>query len=139
MRTALRKLVRSTACFPVAHELVDAGLRGAKAVAFSGWRLSAVLLAKAGTPFDVGSGSDGEGFGNVDGSPGDRPNILDPGLLGRSIAIPTPRRALPTSAFGFIQAVETAGNLGRNTFRKDGIFNVNAPFPGGGRWAATHR
>ena len=110
------------------------GLRGAKAVAFSGWRLSAVLLAKASTPFDVGSGSDGEGFGNVDGSPGDRPNILDPGLLGRSIDDPdTAPRRLPTSAFGFIQAVETAGNLGRNTFRKDGIFNVNAAISR--RWA----
>ncbi len=102
-------------------------LRGAKALLLGGWRLSSVFLAKAGTPFDVASGSDGEGFGNVDGSPGDRPHLLDPRVLGRSVDDPdTAPSRLPLSAFAFIQAHETAGNLGRNTFRKDGIFNVNA-------------
>ena len=32
---------------------------------------------------------------------------------------------LPVSAFAFIQPTDSSGNLGRNTFRKDGIFNVN--------------
>ena len=101
--------------------------RGAARALLGGWQLSTVLLAKAGTPFDVSSGSDGEGFGNVDGSPGDRPNILDPSLLGRSIDDPdTAPRRLPESAFAFIRPTEKAGSLGRNAFRKDGIFNVNA-------------
>ncbi len=92
-----------------------------------GWTLSAVLLTKSGTPFDVIAGSDGEGFGNVDGSPGDRPNLLDPGTLGRSVDDPdTSAGLLPASAFAFILPTATAGNLGRNTFRKDGIFNINA-------------
>ena len=93
----------------------------------SGWRFSSVILAKSGTPFDVISGSDGQGFGNVDGSPSDRPNVLDPSVLGRSVDDPeTSAGLLPASAFAFIAPHDTAGNLGRNTFRKDGIFNVNA-------------
>ncbi len=91
-----------------------------------GWSISAVFLAKSGTPFNVIAGSDGEGFGNVDGSPGDRPNLLDPGILGRSVDDPdTSAGLLPASAFAFIRPTDSAGNLGRNTFRKDGIFNIN--------------
>ena len=91
-----------------------------------GWQLSAVVLGKSGTPFDVISGSDGEGFGNVDGSPSDRPNLLDSTILGRSADDPdTSASRLPKSAFEFIQPYDTAGNLGRNVFRKDGIFNIN--------------
>ncbi len=90
------------------------------------WELSAVVLGKSGTPFNVISGSDGEGFGNVDGSPGDRPNLLDPSLLGRSVDDPDrPASFFPAAAFAFIRPAEIAGNLGRNVFRKDGIFNVN--------------
>ena len=88
--------------------------------------LVAVVLAKSGTPFDVIAGSDGEGFGNVDGSPSDRPNLLDPTILGRSVDDPdTSALQVPKSAFQFIQPHDTAGNLGRNVFRKGGIFNVN--------------
>lgn len=93
---------------------------------FSNWRLSTVILGKSGTPFNIIAGSDGEGFGNVDGSPGDRPNILEPSLLGRSVDDPdTAASRLPTSAFSFISPTEAAGSLGRNGFRKDGIFNIN--------------
>lgn len=92
----------------------------------AGWSLSSVVLAKSGTPFDVIAGSDGQGFGNVDGSPGDRPNLLDPALLGRSVDDPdTSFSRFPAAAFAFIRPTDTAGNLGRNTFRKDGIFNIN--------------
>ncbi len=92
-----------------------------------GWRFSTVFLAKAGTPFDVLAGSDGEGFGNVDGSPGDRPNLLDPSILGISVDDPdTSRRIFSADSFAFIQPTDLAGNLGHNVFRKDGIFNVNA-------------
>lgn len=91
-----------------------------------GWSVSSVVLAKSGTPFDVIAGSDGQGFGNVDGSPGDRPNLLDATLLGRSVDDPdTSAGLLPVSAFAFIRPTDSSGNLGRNTFRKDGIFNVN--------------
>ena len=99
---------------------------GKSAALLGGWRLNTVVLAKSGTPFDVMAGSDGQGFGNVDGSPGDRPNLLDTAVLGRSVDDPnTSASLLPTSAFAFIEPTATAGNLGRNTFRKDGIFNVN--------------
>ena len=92
-----------------------------------GWQLSTVFLAKADTPFDVSAGSDGEGFGNVDGSPGDRPNLLDPSILGSSVDDPdTSRRLFSADSFTFIQPTDLAGNLGHNVFRKDGIFNVNA-------------
>ncbi len=101
-------------------------LRGLSARLFGGWQLSTVMLAKSGTPFDVIAGSDGQGFGNVDGSPGDRPNLLDPMLLGRTVDDPdTSTGRLLNSAFAFIRPTDTAGNLGRNVFRKDGIFNIN--------------
>jgi hypothetical protein len=47
-------------------------------------------------------------------------------VLGRSIDHPdTASQRLPTSAFSFIQPTDQRGNLGRNTFRRDGIANVN--------------
>lgn len=91
------------------------------------WSLSAVLLCKTGTPFNVVSGSDAPGFGNVDGNGGDRPNLLDPSILGRTIADPdTSRLLLLRSAFSFMQPADERGNLGRNVFRKGAIRNVNA-------------
>ena len=72
------------------------------------------------------TGSDGPGFGNVDGVMGDRPLLLDASVLGRSISHPdTSRKMLPRSAFGFVPLDVPSGNLGRNVFRKDGIQNVN--------------
>ena len=94
--------------------------------AFGGWDLYSVILLKTGTPFVMYTGSDGPGFGNVDGSMGDRPQLLDPSILGRSISHPdTSRELLPRSAFGFVPMNRASGNLGRNVFRKDGIHNVN--------------
>ncbi|MCX6628006.1 MAG: TonB-dependent receptor, partial [Candidatus Solibacter sp.] len=96
-------------------------------VPLGGWELSGVLLAKTGTPFTVFSGSDGPGFGNVDGASGDRPNLVDTSVLGRMIDNPdTSAVLLPRRAFTFMQPTDERGNLGRNTFRKDGIRNVNA-------------
>jgi hypothetical protein len=104
-----------------------AGRRSALRHFLAGWTFSAVVLLKTGTPFDVISGSDGPGFGNVDGSAGDRPNLLDQQVLGRTIGDPdTSTRLLPRSAFAFIQPMEERGNLGHNVFRKGGIRNVNA-------------
>jgi len=48
-----------------------------------------------------------------------RPNILDPSILGRTIGSPdTSRILLPKSAFSYIKPGELRGNLGMNTFRK---------------------
>jgi len=108
----------------------DMGRRGSGwfGMIFRNWTTSAVFLLKSGTPFTVNSGSDGPGLGNVDGSPGDRPFVLDPTVLGRTIGNPsTSRQLLPKSAFRFLNApAETAGNLGRDTFRKGKIANLNA-------------
>ena len=47
-------------------------------------------------------------------------------MLGRSIDDPdTSFDRLPASAFSFISPTDLRGNLGRNTFRRDGIANLN--------------
>ncbi len=93
----------------------------------SKWSVSAVVLSKTGIPFNVGAGSDGPGFGNVDGNGGDRPNLLDASILGRTFGNPdTSRARLPRSAFAFMNPADDRGNLGRNVFRRGGISNVNA-------------
>ncbi|HEU0140215.1 MAG TPA: hypothetical protein VFQ79_10905, partial [Bryobacteraceae bacterium] len=94
---------------------------------FGNWNLSAVLLLKNGTPFTVLAGSDAPGYGNVDANGGDRPNLLDSSVLGRTIGDPdTSRERLPRSAFQYMEPTDERGNLGQNTFRKGGIRNVNA-------------
>ncbi len=94
--------------------------------ALGSWRLSSILLLKSGTPFTVESGSDSPGFGNVDGASSDRPHLIDPSVLGRVIDHPdTSSVRLPASAFAFILPEESHGSLGRSTFRKDGVWNVN--------------
>lgn len=106
--------------------------RGAWAVpgrrrALRNWEVTGVVLLKKGTPFTVVSGSDAPGYGNVDGNGGDRPHLLDTAILGRTIGDPdTSRARLPRSAFVYMSPGEQRGNLGRNTFRKGGIANVNA-------------
>ena len=93
---------------------------------FGGWQLSSVVLLKSGTPFSVLAGSDAPGFGNVDGSQSDTPLVEDVSILGRSIDDPdTSFERLPASAFSFIRPTDMRGNLGRNTFRRDGIANIN--------------
>lgn len=90
------------------------------------WSLSSIVLLKTGTPFTVYTGSDAPGLGNVDGATADRPHVLDPSILGRSIDHPdTSGARIPRSAFRYIEPHEGSGNIGRNTFRKDGIRNVN--------------
>lgn len=92
----------------------------------AGWNLAGVVLIKQGTPFTVIT-ADGPGFGNVDGNGNDRPNLVDPSILGRTVGNPDDSRALlPKSAFSFIKPTDPSGNLGRNTFRKGVIHNVNA-------------
>lgn len=93
---------------------------------FGSWGISSVLLLKSGTPFPVFSGSDAPGFGNVDGEYGDRVHVVDPSVLGRTIGNPdTSTQLLPRSAFRFMEPTDPRGNVGRNTFRKGKIANVN--------------
>jgi len=102
---------------------------------FGGWEVSAAALVKSGTPFTLYVGSDAPGFGNVDGGPSDRPHILDPSILGRTVDDPnTSTGILRRDRFGYIRPGERRGNLGRNTFRKDGIANLNAALSKQWRW-----
>ena len=92
----------------------------------NGLNISGGALLKSGLPFTLRVGSDSPGFGNVDGMSSDRPNLLNPSILGRAIDNPdTSTEMLPRSAFAYLGSEDRRGNLGRNTFRKDGIHNVN--------------
>jgi hypothetical protein len=112
-----------------------------------GWQLAGVSLVKTGTPLTLFVGSDAPGFGNVDGGPSDRPNILDPAILGTTISHPDKAPLiLSRDRFGYIQPGQNRGSVGRNTFRKARISNFNAAvskqwhWAGGGReWTAQLR
>ncbi|MCX6623363.1 MAG: TonB-dependent receptor, partial [Acidobacteria bacterium] len=100
--------------------------RGRAGGLVNSWNLSAVALLKNGTPFTVTT-PDGPGYGNVDGNGGDRPNLLQPSILGRTVGDPdTSAAMLPASAFSFMAPTDAGGNLGVNTFRRGGIHNLNA-------------
>jgi len=91
------------------------------------WRVSSIFIAKSGIPFKIITGADSPGFGNVDGSPGDRPNLLSPGILGRTISHPDiAAKLLPRSAFAYPNPTDPRGNLGNNVFRRAGYRNLNA-------------
>ena len=94
---------------------------------FGNWEVSTVTLLKTGTPFTVQTGSDGPGFGNVDGAMGDRPHLLDQSLLGQIVGDPdTSRQILSLDKFAYQSVGDLAGDLGLRTFRKGKIANVNA-------------
>jgi hypothetical protein len=94
---------------------------------FRGWRLSTIFVAKSGIPFKIITGADSPGFGNVDGSPGDRPNILTPGILGRTIRHPdVAATLLPRESFAFPNPTDARGNVGNNVFRRAAYRNLNA-------------
>ena len=66
----------------------------------SGWTVSGTTLLRTGTPFTVEAGSDAPPLGNVDGEWQDRPSILDPSILHRSVDNPdTSQSVLRRSAF----------------------------------------
>jgi len=89
------------------------------------WRVSSIFVAKSGIPFRLVTGSDGPGFGNVDGVTGDRPKLLDPSILGRTIAQPDVAAALlPRSAFAFLCPTHRRGNLGSNAFFRAGYIGA---------------
>jgi hypothetical protein len=111
-----------------------------------GWQVSGVGLVKSGTPLTLYVGSDAPGFGNVDGGPSERPNIVDTSILGKTIGDPnTAPLILSRNRFAYLQPGQLRGNLGRGTFRKGGIANLNAAvsrewkFGGGREYAARFR
>ncbi|MBI2821066.1 MAG: hypothetical protein HYX74_02465, partial [Acidobacteria bacterium] len=104
-----------------------------------GWQISGATVLQSGTTFHAHTGSDGPGFGNVDGHSQDRPNILNPAILGKSVDDPdTSTSILRSDFFDTNIAPGGRGNIGMNTFRKDGTHNWNFalsrlfPFPSGG-------
>jgi hypothetical protein len=134
LETGIKEIEKGLSAFDQPHALLlqtawDTG-RGAGGWlqrVYRNWELTSVFLLKSGTPFTVDSGSDGPGFGNADGTNGDRPFVVDPAVLGRIVGDPdTSMQLLPRSAFRYMRAPsEMAGNLGRNTFRKGKIANWN--------------
>ncbi len=123
------KDLRAVSAFDQKHALLSKASYqlGKRGRLLKDWRLSSVFLAKSGLPFSVITGSDGPGYGNVDGVTGDRPNLLDRSILGRTISHPdVSQQLLPAAAFGFIRPTEQAGNLGVNVFRRAGFRNLNA-------------
>ena len=100
-----------------------------------GWQISGSSLIKTGTPLTLYVGSDAPGFGNVDGGPSDRPNIVDPSILGMTIGNPdTASQILRRDRFAYIVPGEPRGNMGRGTLRKGGIANVNAALAKSWKW-----
>jgi Carboxypeptidase regulatory-like domain len=133
-----------------------AGSTGLPAVALQGWQVSGTTLFQSGVAYHFHTGSDAPGYGNVDGNSADRPNILNPSLLGKSFDNPDTVTAIlgantcrPPGTDGLpylhCQYFDTnippggRGNLGWNTFRKDGTANWNVALgrsfrlPGGER------
>jgi hypothetical protein len=113
----------------------DVTLPGPRYLA-SGWQVSGSTLFKTGTPFTLYVGSDGPGFGNVDGGPSDRPNVVDPTVLGMTVGHPDiAPLILRRERFSFIRPGDDRGNLGRNSLRKGGIANFNAAVTKTWKWS----
>ena len=115
-------------------------LKGVFGHLLSGWQVAGTTTFASGNPFTVFIGYD---F-NADGIGFDRPLLVDPAILGRSVDNPRPdpmnpsrqiaQSQLPSSAFfpnasvptdqwPFKPGLANVGNLGRNTFRADGTNN----------------
>jgi hypothetical protein len=89
-----------------------------------GWQLSAVVKIAHGTPFTVIDSTGGDI--NWDGFREDRPVILDPAILGRTITgVGTSQEQLPASAFRRATPEDNGKLVGRNTFYADGVRNVD--------------
>jgi hypothetical protein len=112
-----------------------ASTHGAAGWLLNGWQLSASSLLKSGTPLTLYIGSDGPGFGNVDGGPSERPNILDASILGLTVGDPnTAPHIMSRDRFAYIPVGQLRGNVGRGTFRKSPIHNLNAALAKQWRW-----
>ena len=77
----------------------------------NGWQVAGVTLLKSGTPLTLYIGSDGPGFGNVDGGAGDRPNLLDTSILGKTISNPdVSADILRRDRFAYLTPGQTGGH-----------------------------
>ncbi|MBI2815553.1 MAG: TonB-dependent receptor [Acidobacteria bacterium] len=133
-----------------------------------GWQVSGTGIIQSGTVWHLHTGSDGPGFGNVDGNTQDRPNILNPSLIGKAFdnpdtapelmgvgtcvrpSVPGPENLdakpyMVCKNFDTNIPVSGRGNLGSNTFRKDATKNWNVALgrtfrlPGNGERALQFR
>jgi hypothetical protein len=112
-----------------------AGLQGPGGWFLNGWQVSGSTLLKSGTPLTLYIGSDGPGFGNVDGGPSERPNVVDPSILGATMSHPNiAPQILRRDRFAYIPPGEQRGNVGRGVFRKASIRNLNAAISKQWRW-----
>ena len=101
------------------------GLRGIKSL-LGAWKVSGTTTFKSGTPIHIHTGSDAPGFGNVDGVSGDRPNLLNPEILWKSLDHPDISTSIWRREYFDTSIVPGGrGNLGFQTFRADGISNWN--------------
>jgi hypothetical protein len=121
------------------------GQRGAVGRMIGGWEMNGIVTLGAGIPVTVALGYDM----NADGIGGDRPFLVDPTVLGRSMdnarVDPATGRQfsmdqVPTSAFfpntsnvanrsyPFLPGTGAVGSLGRNTFRLHGQNNFDIVF-----------
>jgi hypothetical protein len=112
--------------------------RGVLGALLNNWQMAGVSLVKSGTPLTLYIGSDAPGFGNVDGGTSDRPNILDPSILGRTIGHPDMAPLVVSrDRFAYLEPGQQWGNLGKNTFRKARIANWNAALTKQWIWMAA--
>ena len=106
--------------------------RGFKGQLLGGWQLSTVVKLAKGTPFTVTTTAVDL---NLDGFSESRPVILDPTILGRTVAEPISSTiSLPGSAFRPLSTSDSLASLvGRNTFFGDGVrivdFGIFKNFP----------
>jgi hypothetical protein len=105
-----------------------------------GWQVNAIVKIAHGTPFTVVD--TGGGDINWDGYSENRPVILDPSILGSTISgVGTSTEQLPASAFR--RSTPVAGDyqmlVGRNTFYKDGVRNMDMGFTKYFGMIADHR
>ncbi|NWG13377.1 MAG: TonB-dependent receptor [Acidobacteria bacterium] len=91
-----------------------------------GWRVSGSTAYRTGNWFNLTTSSDAPGFGNVDGEDDDRPNILNPSILGMSVDNPDTSATIFNPAF-FDSDIEPGGrgNIASRVFRKDSLQNTN--------------
>ena len=102
------------------------GQSGFKSALLGGWKIYGNTVLKSGPPTHVHTGSDSPGSGNVDGVSGDRPNLLNTAILGKSLDHPDVSPLIfRREYFDTNIAPGGYGNLGYQTFRQDGIYGWN--------------
>ncbi len=106
----------------VAWELPHVTQNRAIGALLNDWQVSAIILLQTGNPFTVVAGVDL----NQDGVNNDRPDLAQPALLGNNV-FDSPNKVIPRAAFdnSLPAGAFRIGTLGRNTFRRDAVHNVD--------------